>query len=104
MSDFIGEYRCDVCGVFPISDPTRLTIYYPSGALDPIVKLTCEQCGKEIITVVDWEDAELFDASGANVVGYSIVRGPDLSEEEIKKFLRNFDVEMEEFLEASEQG
>lgn len=97
--NIIGEYNCTACGRKPITDDmaSKMRVIFPRGLEPPVVKIDCP-CGLTITSYVTWEDAIIFDYAGANVDGYSFSRGQPPTEEEIKEFMNNFDMEVDAFL------
>lgn len=82
-----------------VYDPNDITIIFPEGLSKPTAKIKCRGCNTMVISEVTWEDAIIFDSAGANVVGYSFVRGNPITNDEIEKFMDNFDEEINRFLD-----
>jgi len=99
MAEPIGEYLCKQCGKMPIDNPSAVVITFPEGLKLPIAEIKCHGCGSKVRSELTWEDAILFDQAGVTVRGFSFVRGPALTQEEIDSFIANFDREVERFLD-----
>lgn len=99
-SDFIGVYNCKFCGKVKITDASIITIVYPKGLEPPLVKMQCYICGNNIISWVRWEDAILFEQSGANVEGPPFIKAKPIEEQEITSFMGRFDEEVDRFLDV----
>ncbi len=97
MADVVGEFVCPRCGKQRIEDISKLTIFYPKGIKNPSAQIVCG-CGLKIVSSISWEDAMIFDKAGASVVGFSIVRASPITKKEIDEFVKNFDKEVEDFL------
>lgn len=100
MDRFIGEYSCPKCGIREIEDPTSITITYPLGSGKPVAKIVCEGCGEPLSSVVEWEDALVFESRGANINGFSFATATDITEGEIEQFMTRFDKEIKDFLDV----
>jgi len=98
----VGNGFCSKCGPVEIHRLDSITVIYPDGAnKNPVVSVDCEYCHTKYFAPCKWIDAVSFDFAGARVKGFSFAHGPLLEEEEIEKFMVNFNNEMEEFLDAS---
>lgn len=101
MDNPIGEYVCPKCGPKLIEDCSAITVYYPKGYNFPVGKIVCPECAHELISYLAWTDALTFDYGGAEIVGFSFSRGPQLTNDEIVSSMEHFDEELEAFLAAS---
>lgn len=100
MAESIGSYLCENCGKMEIHNPESILVIFPKALEPPVARITCTKCGAQISSEISWDDAIIFDRSGARVEGYSFARGKPPTEDEISSFMARFDQEMVGFLEA----
>lgn len=70
----------------------------PKGLAAPVMMIECEVCDQPFLARIKWEDAYSFDIAGCEVIGFSRRTATKITEEDIDKFMTDFDFHHNEFL------